>query len=497
MFNHGTSRTDRREFLQRVGAVGALAVLGPTTAGGTQLPSTSNPPGTTHWQRYGYDLQNTRFNPQEKTLGKDNVSQLKVKWQFDLDVPIETTPAVVGDLLFFGVRGALYALNTITGERKWTYEMVSSEEGRPPRPSTLGRGAQFYDGRLYFGDSLGIVHCVDAANGKSIWKTSVQPDTTRTRPIRVHCACAAFDGKIYLGTVGQMNRALCLDAETGAIRWQFWVTGPEYPGGGGAIWTSPAVDEEQRNVYFTTGSVKSFKPDPALYTESVLALDADTSLLKWFFQIRPNDPHDLDFSSHPVLFDAEGPSLKKGAIRQCLVATNKTGVYCLNRYTGEQFWRAQLTPRYYFGGPNVDGIAVAYNNVYVVSNAATQSIGKPPLSVTAALHGYTGDIVWWTYNLGGICQGGIAAANGLLYQGFNDGRVEILDADSGRVLWEHTLPTSRRAGFTIANGTLYCSSGIPGAILEGGRPGMNPPEMVEEFMGAGRYSLYAFSPDGL
>ena len=56
---------------------------------------------------------------------------------------------------------------------------------------------------------------------------------------------------------------------------------------------------------------------------------------------------------------------------------------------------------------------------------------------------------------------------------------------------------SRRAGFAIANGTLYCSSGIPGAILEGGRPGMNPPEMVEEFMGAGRYSLYAFSPDGL
>jgi len=496
MFKHGTCRTDRREFLHRVGAVGALAVLGPATAEGHQLQSSSNPLGPSHWRRYGYDLQNTRFNSQEKTLGKNNVSQLKVKWQFDLGVPIETTPAVVDDLLFFGVRGTLYALNTITGERKWTYEMASSEEGRPPRPSTLGRGAQFYDGRLYFGDSLGIVHCVDAANGKSIWKTSVQPDTTRTRPIRVHCACAAFDGKIYVGTVGQMNRALCLDAETGAIRWQFWVTGPEYPGGGGAIWTSPAVDEKQRNVYFTTGSVKIFKPDPALYTESVLALDADTGLLKWFYQIRPNDPHDLDFSSHPVLFDAEGPPMKKGAIRQCLVATNKTGVYCMNRYTGQQFWRAQLTPRYHFGGPNVDGTAVAYNNVYVVSNAATQSIGKSPLSVTAALHGYTGDIVWWTYNLDGICQGGIAVANGLLYQGFNDGRVEILDADTGRVLWEHTLPSSRRAGFTIANGTLYCSSGIPGAILDGGRPGMNPPEMVEKSLGAGRYSLYAFSLEG-
>ena len=116
--------------------------------------------------------------------------------------------------------------------------------------------------------------------------------------------------------------------------------------------------------------------------------------------------------------------------------------------------------------------------------------------MTAALHGYTGDIVWWTYNLGGISQGGIAVANGLLYQGFNDGRVEILNTDTGKLLWEHTLPTSRRAGFTIANGTLFCSSGVPGATLEGGRPGMNSPNMVEKFMGAGRSSLFAFSPKG-
>ena len=40
------------------------------------------------------------------------------------------------------------------------------------------------------------------------------------------------------------------------------------------------MDEQQRNVYFTTGSVKIFEPGPVLYTESILALDADTGLLK-------------------------------------------------------------------------------------------------------------------------------------------------------------------------------------------------------------------------
>ena len=100
MLKHGNFRTDRREFLQQVGAVGALTVLRPATARATQLTSTSDSPDPIHWQRYGYDLQNTRFNPLEKTLGENNVSRLQVKWQFDLDMPIETTPAVVGNLLF-------------------------------------------------------------------------------------------------------------------------------------------------------------------------------------------------------------------------------------------------------------------------------------------------------------------------------------------------------------------------------------------------------------
>ncbi len=232
MSDRGMFPTDRREFLKRVGSLGALSVLGPGAVRGSQRISAPAPDsGTVHWARYGYNLQNTRFNPNENFLGKDNVERLKIKWQFDLDVPIETTPVVIGDLLFLGVPGAVYALNTRTGERKWKYEMVTSTDGGQQRTPGMGRGAQYYEGRIYFGDSSGVMHCLDAATGKPIWTTNVQVDTDRTSPIRIHCACAAFDGKIYVGTVGQMNRALCLDADTGAIRWQFWVTGPEYPGG--------------------------------------------------------------------------------------------------------------------------------------------------------------------------------------------------------------------------------------------------------------------------
>ena len=40
-----------------------------------------------------------------------------------------------------------------------------------------------------------------------------------------------------------------------------------------------------------------------LYTDSVVALDADTGKLKWHFQFTPNDHYDYDSVQVPVLAD--------------------------------------------------------------------------------------------------------------------------------------------------------------------------------------------------
>ena len=480
---------DRRDFL-----AGGFCTLTASTlaSGGSFYPAVVSPePAPGDWPRYGHDRHNTRFNPHERTIGKDNVDRLRVKWKFDLDVPIETTPTVIGDTLYFGAPGAYYALDTLTGQMKWKFEI---NEG-----TTIRRGIQYYNGYLFSGDWAGTVTCLDASSGELIWQREdlAKPAGENFNRGRISCACLAFDDRVYVGTVGNKNRIVCLNAANGTTCWEYWVTGENDFGKGGAIWTSPALDEQEKILYVATGSNKfPGGHDPVLFTESVLAFDARTGYLRWFYQVRPNDPHDLDWSAHPVIFDAEAPPRKSGSVRQCLAAGNKDGFYCFDRYTGELFWRVQLTQKYHYGGPNVDQISVAYNKVYVVSNAATQLIGKPPISVTAALDGYTGKIVWWTYNPEGIIQGGIAVANGILYQGFNNGRMEALDADSGRVLWEHMLPSARRGGFAIANGALFCSNGIPGALQEGGGPGINPREIIERARRASAYSVYCFTVDG-
>ena len=168
----------------------------------------------------------------------------------------------------------------------------------------------------------------------------------------------------------------------------------------GSVWTSAAVDEEQGIVYNVTGNPRSFTPPgPILYTDSILANDMETGELLWHYQVRATDPWDLDFSCHPMIFDAVSPG-KRGASRHCVGAGNKSAFFTWDRYSGELLWRVMLTNWATQGGPWWNSTATAYNKVYVVSNAindqrdpvTSRALGLSE-SVTAALQAYTGEIV--------------------------------------------------------------------------------------------------------
>jgi alcohol dehydrogenase (cytochrome c) len=64
----------------------------------------------------------------------------------------------------------------------------------------------------------------------------------------------------------------------------------------------------------------------------VVALDADTGKLKWFFQFTPNDSHDYDAAQVPVLVDANW----NGSPRKLMLWGNRNGFfYVLDRTTGK------------------------------------------------------------------------------------------------------------------------------------------------------------------
>ena len=393
-----------------------------------------------------------------------------------MGAPIQTSPTVVGDSLFTGAwDGNFHALDTETGELKWKFD-AGGRPGRRWNLRSMKSSAQYEDERIYFAGG-GAVHAVDAATGREVWKTDVAGVGTASPNI--------YGNRMFIGTGGGNAEIVCLDTQTGAVRWRFKIV-PDRDGGGGSSWTSPAVDEEQNIVYNVTGNPRSFDPPgPILFSDSIIANDLETGELLWHYQVRASDPFDLDFSCHPMIFDAVSPG-KRGARRQCVGAGNKTAFFTWDRYTGELLWRVMLTNWATQGGPWWNSTAVAYNKVYVVSNAindrdpiTSRSLGLSE-SVTAALHAYTGEIVWWRHN-DSMNRACVCVANGVFYQSLGDGSLEALDAETGKLLWQSSLPSTSRGGIVIANGNLYTSNG------EGGLP----TEPIH------RYYVYAYSIDGM
>lgn len=453
------SEETHTELVQSESLAGAAEPAPVVLASSSVMPAQ---PGSSDWPRFGYDLRNTRFNKLETQVGRNNVARLKAKWEFDAGAPIQNTPAVIGDTLYFGTHGGdFFALDTRTGSRKWH---VSMGEPHPEHLRFLRSSPEYAGGRLYFGAGRAVdgadhavAYCLDAATGKTIWRTKLD-EKAGEHDTLVTCSVTLFDGKIFVGTSGGgRGQVLCLDAADGQVRWRFQ-TVPEIELGGGGVWTSPAIDEEHGLVYNGTGDAKAFISGPVLFSESIIANDIATGELRWYYQARqPDVYYNLDFSCHPMLFDAVHPD-RPGAVRKCVGAGNKGGFYTVDRHTGEFYWKVMLTNHSGATGLQLNSTAVAYNRVFAVSNAS--GVRRPPSSVTAGLNAYTGDIEWWVHNEA-TNQAPVAVANGLFYQGLMDGRLQALDTDTGELLWEYKLPSGHRGGIAIANGAIYGSNGGP------------------------------------
>ena len=129
------------------------------------------------------------------------------------------------------------------------------------------------------------------------------------------------------------------DAERGQAlvegRWS--ALGRTVATGGGSIWVTGTYDPALNLTYWGTGNPgpdfnPAQRPGDNLYTNSVVALDADTGALKWHFQFTPADRYDWDATQVPVLVDTKW----RGSPARLLMLANRNGFfYVLDRVTGK------------------------------------------------------------------------------------------------------------------------------------------------------------------
>ena len=114
--------------------------------------------------------------------------------------------------------------------------------------------------------------------------------------------------------------------------------------GGGSTWVTGTYDPPANTIVWGVGNPgpdwdNAYRPGDNLYTDSSLALDADTGKIKWHYQHTPNDPYDYDSVSENVMVDAP----VGGKPRKIAMTADRNGfAYANDRETGAFIWGTQF-----------------------------------------------------------------------------------------------------------------------------------------------------------
>ena len=304
-----------------------------------------------NWLTYSGSYSSRRHSALRQ-IDPSNVKNLELKWIHQMGVvqSVSTTPIVVDGVMYVTrPPNDVLAMDGRTGQVFWQYSYT-------PKPGTLccrgpvNRGLAILDDTLYMATLDAQLIAIDRKNGKPVWKTQVaeakESYSLNLAPLVVKDMVIVGPSGGDLGIRGFID---AYDAKTGERAWRFHtIPGPGEPGnetwggdswihGGSAAWNTGSYDPQLNLIYWGIGNPgpgfnAAQRPGDNLYSDSVVAIDADTGQLKWFFQFTPNDPYDFDSTQTPVLVDATW----NGAPRKLMYWANRNGFfYVLDRATGE------------------------------------------------------------------------------------------------------------------------------------------------------------------
>lgn len=274
-----------------------------------------------------------------------NVKDLVPKWIYHIPGAsrLESVPIVVDGVMYVSQPNQVYALDSRTGRVIWQYNRMARERGP-------NRGVAVWGHKVYFGTPDAFLVALDARTGNLLWETKL---AEASDGFWCPLAPLALNGVIIIGIApgdhGLNGFLDAYDAETGKQLWRWesipkpgepgsesW-SGDSWKTAGGDTWLTGSYDPELNLLYWGIGNpAPDFDGDVRkgdnLYTECMVALDAASGKLKWYFQFTPHDVHDWDAVEIPILVDAPF----QGRTRRLLVQANRNGFYyVLDRVTGE------------------------------------------------------------------------------------------------------------------------------------------------------------------
>jgi quinoprotein glucose dehydrogenase len=343
-----------------------------------------NGPGS-DWPAYGGNSAGNRYSVL-KQIDSSNVRNLKVAWMYNAadsfsagkrPREIECQPIVVHGILYGTTPELkLFALDAATGKQLWKFDPAAKAQGY----NSMNRGLNYWedgdDKRILYsaGFNLFAVNAVTGQlvsgfgnDGKVDLHTGLGNDRYDVKDLAI---TATSPGVIYKNifvtgsTVSESGDALPghirgFDVRNGKLLWTFhtipqpgdtgYTTWPKdaYKKFGGAnCWAGMVLDEKRGVVYLGTGApaVDFYGGDRTgmnLFADCVIALDAATGGLKWYYQLIHHDLWDNDIPCPPNLVTVE----HDGKLVDAVVQTTKDGlVYVLDRDKGTSLFPVEEKP---------------------------------------------------------------------------------------------------------------------------------------------------------
>jgi alcohol dehydrogenase (cytochrome c) len=308
-----------------------------------------------NWTSYNGDYTGRRFSSLQE-VNVSNVAQLRAAWVFHPgnSQRLEVTPVVVRGMMYVTSANDVFALDARTGRMVWHHQRALSPGLLDDAAAHKNRGVAVWKNFVYAETDDAHLLCLDARSGSVVWDVQY---ADKTKHYGATSAPLVVKDEVIVGTSGGDSGVrgflAAYDASTGKLKWHLWtIPGPgefgssSWPGdsylyGGGTTWMPGTYDPKLDTLYWTTSNaapdfVGDSRPGDDLYTACVLAIDANTGKLKWYFQFTPHDLYDYDANETPVLVDKE----ENGTVRHLLVQADRNGFfYVLDRTTGK-FLRA-------------------------------------------------------------------------------------------------------------------------------------------------------------
>jgi outer membrane protein assembly factor BamB len=269
------------------------------------------------------------------------------------------------------------------------------------RPTRYRRTTPIVVEKDVFHISGNELYALDAETGSPRWRVEMKDENKQ--PVAIRAPAAYVNGKLWVGTVDGVIRAL--DATDGSALWK------------------ENFETQIFSPFATDGDLVFF----AVEGRRVLAVDTRDYKVAWSFRAAGE------------VFAA--PTLQG---RFLFVGDVDNGLYCIEKSSGKEFWRYQFS-----------GMGGIFNTPVVGSRLIYVAIKRTLYAVTRR-----GTREWFVSFPRDITSDP-SLAGGLIYVPCDDRRVYALDARSSRVRWQAECPSAPTTPLVVAGnvGVVGCRNG--------------------------------------